>query len=488
MDLAVKEVNKDQISVLNFTNDQLKAYEELISFIDSEYNPKDCKRALVGAAGTGKTYLVKALIKNSKCSYSTIGLAAPTHKACRVLAESINIPSIKVKTLQSDLGLKLNFDIEKFDINNPPFDPKGRVKIDDYKIYIVDEASMIPRGLCMFLEKICVSKKCKIIYIGDKYQLPPVGEKYSSAFKNIKICELKQIVRQNDTNPIRKLLTLLRQDIDNKSFHFLEYIYRHPIEFDENNIEGYKCCNYEEFKQIVYNNFNDEELTKNVDFVKLLGYTNENINGWNKFIRNCIIKDSDKSIITKNDLILSYISIVNQFNEVVIKNSEEYIVYDIVDYVHPQYEIEGFIVKLQAIFGGQVTPPLFIVNHKNPYSVQKYVSISNNLVNEAKRASSGMRAQCWRDYFEFKEGCLLLTDIKDQDGNILYKRNLDYGFALTSHKSQGSTFDTSIVDINNIVYNKNGKMYNDAEFINRLLYVACSRCKHKLYLNFSPNV
>ena len=157
---------KDSVSTLNFTNDQLNAYNGLIEFINSPYEENDYKRALVGAAGTGKTYLVKALIKNCRYSYSTIGLSAPTHKACRVLHESIGITNIKPNTLQSDLGLRLNFDVDKFDYNNPPFDPKGRVKIGDYKLYIVDEASMINKQLCMFLEKTCKNNNCKIIYIG----------------------------------------------------------------------------------------------------------------------------------------------------------------------------------------------------------------------------------------------------------------------------------------------------------------------------------
>ena len=64
----------------------------------------------------------------------------------------------------------------------------------------------------------------------------------------------------------------------------------------------------------------------------------------------------------------------------------------------------------------------------------------------------------------------------------MFGRDLDYGFALTSHKSQGSTFDTTFVDVRDIVYDKYGHPYNDAEEINRRLYVACSRSKNKLYL------
>lgn len=474
--------NKADIS--KFTDDQKAAYKELIEFIDSPFDAKNYKRALTGAAGTGKTYLVKALILNSSMSYSLIGLAAPTHKACRVLGESIHISGVKVNTIQSDLGLRLNFDIEKFDPNNPPFDPKGKIKIGNYKLYIVDEASMINRGLCMFLEKTCVSNKCKIIFIGDESQLPPVNEKYSSAFRGIKTSSLKQIVRQGDDNPVSYLLELLRYDIIHKSYEFLKYIQRFRSKFNDDYTKGYQVCTPQEFNQIVYNNFNDEELTTNVDYAKVIAYTNSCVSSWNKFIRNAIIEDSNRSVLTKNDLIISYVTIVNQFNECIIKNSEEYIIKDIVNYVDPVYQLNGFMVKFQAIHGGDITTPLFVIDHSDKYTIQKYVNISNSMIDAAKSARASIKSQKWKDYYSFKENCLLLTNIMNQNGQIIYSRSLDYGFALTSHKSQGSTFDTSLVDVNDIVYDKYGQPYTDAEEVNRRLYVAASRCKNKLYLKF----
>lgn len=476
--------HKDSVSILDFTDDQHNAYTALIEFINAPYNEDDRKQALVGAAGTGKTYLIKALIKNCGLSYSTIGLAAPTHKACRVLAESIGISNIKVNTLQSDLGLRLNFDVDKFDISNPPFDPKGRIKIGDYSLYIVDEASMINRGLCMFLEKTCKSNRCKIIYIGDSSQLAPVNEKYSSAFKGIKTYTLNEIVRQGENNPVSNLLQLLRYDINHKTFTFLDYISKHRNEFNEDNTKGYQVCTPTEFNNIVYNNFNDEALTRNIDFAKVIAYTNNAVSSWNKFIRNAIIKDADKSVITKNDLIISYVTIVNQFNDCIIKNSEEYILKDVVNYTHPRYQLKGFMVRFTAIHGGSATTPLFIVDHKDPFTVNMYVKLSREMIEDAKHSAAKVRAQKWREYFEFKESCLLLTNIINKTGKIEFSRDLDYGFSLTSHKSQGSTFDTSLVDVNDIVYDKYGHPYVNAEEINRRLYVACSRCKNKLYLKY----
>ena len=485
--LSISASATNKVSTSNFTNDQVKAYDELMKFIDSSFDSKDYKRALIGAAGTGKTFLVRALLLNSTLSYSLIGLSAPTHKACRVLGESIHISGIKVNTIQSDLGLRLNFDIDKFDPNNPPFDPKGKIKIGNYKLYIVDEASMINSRLCMFLEKTCVSNKCKIIFIGDDSQLAPVGEKYSSAFRNIKSYSLKQIVRQGEDNPVSYLLDLLRYDINHKTYKFLNHIQRFKEQFNADYTKGYQVCDANTFNQIVYNNFNDEELTRNVDYAKVISYTNLNVSSWNKFIRNSIIADSDKSILTKNDLIISYVTIVNEFNDCVIKNSEEYIINDIQNFTDSRYDkngLKGFLVKFQAIHGGDITTPLFVIDHTDSYTVQRYVQINNSMIEAAKTARANIRNEKWKSYFAFKEYCLLMVNILSPDGKIITSRSLDYGFALTSHKSQGSTFDTALVDVNDIVFDKYGQPYTDAEEVNRRLYVACSRCKNKLYLKF----
>lgn len=483
MEVNIVPSNKTHASTLGFTNDQRLAYDELIEFINDEFDKDNFKRALVGPAGTGKTYLIRALIKNCNRSYSSIGLAAPTHKACRVLDESVKIPNIKTNTLQSDLGLRINFDLEKFNIDNPPFDPKGRIKIGNYKIYIVDEASMINKGLCKFLEKTCVSNQCKIIYIGDDYQLPPVNEKYSAAFQGIKIHFLRQVVRQDDDNPVKNLLNLLRYDIEHKQHNFLNMLINTPVSYNVDYTKGYECVRGNDFARKIYTYFNDERLTKDVDYCKVIGYTNNNVIYWNNFIRNNIITDSNKSIITKNDLILSYVSMVDEFNALIIKNSEDYVLKDIVNFSHTKYDLKGFMVRFIAVYGGKVTQPFFILDHTDPYSLNRYVQISRELIDTASKASSG-RAQHWSNYYKFKESCLLLTDIKDLSGKKIFSRDLDYGFAVTAHKSQGSTFDSVFVDVRDIVFDKYGQPRTDIDLVNRLLYVACSRCKNKLFLNY----
>lgn len=488
--MIISRINEVQnVDTTGFTDDQRKAYENIIGFIKSDFNPSKCKIALTGPAGTGKTYLIRAIIKNCGLPYSQIGLVAPTHKATRVAKEAIAIPQIKSNTLQSDLGLKPNYDIEKFDVNSIKFALTGRIKIGDYKVYIVDEASMINRGLAMFLEKKCLENKCKLIYIGDAYQLPPPGENYSSAFRNVQLCELKQIVRQDSNNPILPLLNMLRYDIQKNTTTFLSYIYtarkeNNHIQFDETNTKGFAICNDDEFRNAVSMYFTNPILQENVDYVKVVGYTNMCVSSWNKTIRQSIIKDADKVILTQHDLLLSYKTLINVFNEAIITNSEDYIVDadGLVNYVHPKYEIKGFLVKFKAIHGGKVTTPLFVVDHTDMFSVQRYLQIYNGLIMAAKTTPVKLRAQKWKEFYAFTEECLLLTNIVDENDNALAYRSIDYGFALTSHKSQGCTFNNVCVDVRDIVYNKFGQLRDNINITNRLLYVACSRTKNKLYL------
>ena len=142
------------------------------------------------------------------------------------------------------------------------------------------------------------------------------------------------------------------------------------------------------------------------------------------------------------------------------------------------------MVKFQAIHGGAITSPLFILDHTDQFSLQMYCKLSEQMIQDARNAPDYKRAGKWKKYYEFKESCLLLINIAKPDGTIVYSRDLDYGFSITSHKSQGSTYDTVMVDVNDIVYDKHGNPYTNAVDINKRLYVACSRCRNKLFIRY----
>lgn len=483
--MNLDNIGKDKVIKGNFsfTKDQQNAIDGIISFIAAPFNPAKYIVGLTGAGGTGKTFITKYIITHCKYSNSVIKCASPTHKACRVFSQALG--SKTVDTVQSTFGLRLDLKLEDFDPTNPQFNPIGKPKLDETtRLLLIDEASMIPAKLVTFICKQCKDAGVKIIFIGDAYQLAPVNETKSVAFDRCsEVYQLKEIVRQAANNPITELLNLLRYDIEHHTYRFLIYLSKNIGAINYNDVnEGFSICRPNEFKQLIDNSFSNEEYTKNIDMYRIIAYTNASVAGWNNYIRNSIIRDADKNIITKNDLIMSYETIVNEFMETVINNSEEYIINDIVDFVDDKYGFKGFLVKFQLVHGGTITKPLFIIDHRDKFTVLQYHKTISNLIDIARKSSGAVRVARWKEYYGFKKKYLIAANIIDRQGRTLYDRDIDYGFAITAHKSQGSTYDTVFVDVNNMVYDRMGHPYANQDDLLRRLYVGCSRAHKELIL------
>lgn len=440
----VEIVSRNSISNNNeqivFTKSQEKAVDGIIDFIAQPFDSNDFVRSISGPGGTGKTFITNYIIRHCKFSDSIIRCAAPTHKACRVLSNALN--GKKVDTIQSLLGLRLNLSLEDFNPVRPQFDPIGRNKLQDNTDYtrllIVDEASMIPTKLYNYLIKVCKGKFCKVITIGDASQLAPVNERKSVAFANNNdIYYLKEVVRQEANNPITDLLKIVRDDIKNKTYRFVDYLNVYPSKYNEIG-EGYSVVPKNQFANIIAREFNNPEYTSNIDMYRIIAYTNIAVSSWNNYVRNIIVKDAYKSVLTRNDLVMSYKNLVDEFNSQILINSEEYIVKDISDFVDKKYGFKGIIVKFQAIHGGKVTPPILVINHKDRETLVAYYNIVNKMMKDAMNETDNYaRTKLWKKYYEFKNKYLLCTNILDKNDptKIVLDRDIDYGFAITSHKS-----------------------------------------------------
>lgn len=464
------------------TKGQEEAVSGLTAFINAPYNKSKSVYGLIGPGGVGKTFVTKKIINKCKYSYSQIRCTSPTHKACRVFSEA---SGLKVETIQSTFGFRLNLNIEDFDYKNPAFNPISKPKLDNIQVLICDEASMLNASLVSYIIKIAQEKEIKVIFIGDASQLAPVNEKKSTAFdKCNKVYELTEIVRQDEENPILYLLELLRYDIENNTHAFIDYVskYRGYNNYNSKG-EGWTITNSKGFTNLIKLRFNDEEYTKNIDMYKIIAYRNDKVAFWNNFVRNIIIEDSDKNIITKNDLIMSYQTIVNEFNEIIINNSEEYIIKDIINFVDNKYQFKGFLIKFQMVNGGAITKPLFIIDHRDKFTIMQYVKTLEDLISTAKKATGGTRATRWKAYYDFKKMYLISANIK-KGTQILYPRDIDYAFAITSHKAQGSTYDNVFVDLTDMIYTVTGTVYTNYQDVLRRVYVACSRARKELIISF----
>lgn len=465
-----------------FTEDQKVAIQGLIEFIDGDFNNANHMVGLVGAGGVGKTFVTNYIITHCKYSPSMIRCTSTTHKACRVFSEAIG--NEKVYTIQSTFGLRLNLNLDNFDPKNPQFDPTASPKLDNIAVLIIDEASMLTAGLVTYIYNKTKSLGIKVIMIGDDKQLAPVNERKSIAFSRCrKTFQLTTIVRQDKVNPIREILGLIRTDVSHKTYKFIEFVSKNiGLNKINDDGEGFYICRSDEFANVIEKSFKDEEYTKNIDMYRIVAYTNAKVSYWNTFVRNRIVQSADKNIITKHDLFMCYETIVDDFNDVVMNNSEEYIIHDLADFVDPKYSFKGFLVRFQKVHGGKVTAPTFIIDPNDNYTINMYHKTISNLIQTAKSATGGTRSAKWKAYYTFKRKYLLPTNVISKNGTILYTRDIDYGFAITSHKSQGSTYDNVFVDLNDVLYDKNGRAYADVDDLLRRIYVACSRARKRLVI------
>lgn len=130
---------------------------------------------LNGYAGTGKTSVVAALIKAlTRCKIKTVVLA-PTGRAAKI---SGNMAGKQASTIHRR--------IYHAEISGTVTTIKLSANQSQNTIFIVDEASMITDGkqsslLTDLVKYVYSGQGCKMILVGDKAQLPPVGQTDSPA-------------------------------------------------------------------------------------------------------------------------------------------------------------------------------------------------------------------------------------------------------------------------------------------------------------------
>lgn len=203
------------INNYTFKGDQEAAFELLLKFIA---NFTDLTAALIGYAGTGKTYLIGCLADAiQRQTGKRVCIAAPTHQAKNELLSKITLQGITVDAHTSAglIGMAPDESIEDFDPNNPYFAPKFESKVKDYDVILHDEASMLPKVYYEYLVGEARKQGVQIIFVGDDAQLPPVGDEQDSPALVQKITAvLETVIRQTKSNPLSYLLLGMRMDID----------------------------------------------------------------------------------------------------------------------------------------------------------------------------------------------------------------------------------------------------------------------------------
>lgn len=427
--------------------------------------------ALRGSAGTGKTTLIASFLSALQFPYraSRICICAPTHKAKKVLQQKTKWRN--AETLQGLLGLKPDTSLENFDPNSPEFKQEGERKMREYEMIIVDEASMINSSLYGTIVETAIQSGTKVLFVGDPKQLNPVKEYHISPalITPVNQYELTQIIRQEADNPLIQILDALRNDIEHGTATYLQLLKGTPESFNERG-EGYSVLAAEPFSEKVKAGLKSDMFAEDKNFCRYISWTNNSISDTNRWVRKKVVEATDPTLQV-GEILLAYKTITDG-DEVIITNSDDYEVQKIEESIISDYDmpIKTLKVRLVGIDTGAVSNVHIVVRDQENYT--NLAAIHKLQVEKAKRVG-GRRG--WSKFYEFKNSLLVLDNIFEGD-YLLIKKDLDYGYGITIHKSQGSTYNTVFVNGKDI--NKN---MTDVER-KRLWYVAMSRASKIVYI------
>lgn len=161
--------------------------------------------AYSGAAGCGKTTVIKELIRTLGLRDSYIGCAFTGKAVLNMLKQGLDAKTIHSLIYNVVTKYKLDPFSNKKSVG---FEFELKKKLDrDYDLIIVDEAPMVNDEMC----KEILSFGIPTIFVGDMNQLPPVFGR-SSIMENPDFI-LTQIMRQSVDNPIVRLSQMVLKDI-----------------------------------------------------------------------------------------------------------------------------------------------------------------------------------------------------------------------------------------------------------------------------------
>ncbi len=204
------------------TQEQAHALEVFAEFL-TDRDPH-AVMILRGSAGTGKTTLSGAIVRTLKEIRQKVMLLAPTGRAAKVFSLNSGSPAY---TIHRRIYREKSFSgVEgQFNLNDNLYTDT---------LFMVDEASMIANmGLggmsfgsgCLLddlVHFVYQGRNDRLLLIGDKAQLPPIGEEESPALHaamlegyGLKVyeCDLNEVLRQSEESGILYNATMIRQMI-----------------------------------------------------------------------------------------------------------------------------------------------------------------------------------------------------------------------------------------------------------------------------------
>lgn len=483
----------------DLTPGQSEVIIHLSNFLDSDTHDVFL---LKGHAGTGKTFLIDALIKLLRAQHRTYVLSAPTGRAAKVIQEKTQadastihgmiydfdkIEEHKTEGVEGSETYKL---IVSLSVNDAPADT----------VFITDEASLISdqyseaeffqfgsgfvlRDLMHFINFDNNKHRRKLILIGDDAQLPPVGMSFSPALSTDYLTEnfgvrvfdyeLSDVVRHKADSGILGNVRPLRESLESGVFNKLAFD-TEPADVDRIGLDQVVST----FLEASDNRVNNTSV--------VITRSNAEAGMFNRSIRERLFvgqpeaAPGDKLMVVKNTKV-SGIRIANgdfafvrsistdrmvRWVNLRRKNEETGIVEEIpVELSFREAELGLRLIDGSAVF---VTTNI----------------LENLLYQDRPQLSSDENKALYVDF------CQRYADLRKDpqafrqalmDDPFFNALRVKFGYAITCHKAQGSEWDTAIVSCTSM-----GNPLAADNF--RWLYTACTRAKSRLFLLDPPRI
>ena len=467
-------------------NDQQKsALYELEKFIE-DYGTEI---TLSGYAGTGKSTIIGIFSKwlDHRIGRGNIVYTAPTHRANVITKQ--NNPNANVYTLSALFGFTPDTDIAmeqgSLDLRELEFRAKNQMKYEPGQLIIIDEASMVQDGLYEYIQEIVAKHSGSVIYVGDSAQLRPVkSDHISKVFTSDGVPQitLTKVERTGD-NPILKEATKLRRgeglsyqtDINDKGQGVL---YTSDDAIIDKNL-----------KQIV----TSEEFNADPLHFRVLTATNAAASTYNSKIRSLRYGKFAKPFV-KGDIIMGYSNKLRKPDgSYRLINSGDYIVQSVKD-TNIKFKTDKGDIEFKAFnlsirpTGGTIMDDfqLTVIDKNEPDSkLFEVVEYKDRLWKMAKEAKQNGQISKYRDLVQMAynvDNELNITkNLEDNQGRLKIRKAIDYGYAQTVWKSQGSTYSKVLILSNEIDTFGYGR--DVMQLRNELRYVAVSRAKNFVIIN-----
>ena len=450
------------------TNQQKKIIKSLSLFISGESNEQIFM--LNGYAGTGKTTVISALSNSLNLLGIRSVMLAPTGRAAKVMSQYANKSATTIhkkiyrQKSATDNSFVLNFNKDKD------------------TIYIIDESSMISnssfenvvfgsgRLLDDVFDFVNAGRNCRVIFIGDTAQLPPIGTlispaldcSYLSNYGDLASEEMSDVVRQESDSGILHNATIIRSLIEQG----LEQIPKFSLSFpDFQRIGGGDVL------EVIEDNYGKYDISNCIVITR----SNKQANRFNQGIRSRVLYQEER--IDSGD----YLMVVK--NNYFYKTSDNLTMQQLAGQDGEDFLANGDVAKIlrvrkyEEVHGFMFADVTLKLIYNDDYELDCKIlldTLDSESPSLSKEQQKSLFLSVEADYADVKSKRDRYKKMRVDP--YLNAVQVKFAYAVTCHKAQGGQWDSVIID--SMLW---GDMPMTLDLL-RWLYTAVTRSAKKLYL------